>query len=49
VITGFGTIAALRENLGISSVLATLTVGVAFAAVRFLIGGTGWEQAAGGY
>lgn len=47
VITGFGTIAALGENLAITSVLGTLTVGAAFAAIRFLLGGDGWEQAAG--
>jgi succinate-acetate transporter protein len=47
VITGFGTIAALGENLGITAVLATLTVGSAFAAVYFLLGGAGWETAAG--
>ncbi len=46
-VTGFGTIAALGENLAITAVLGTLTVGAAFAAVRFLIGGDGWEQAAG--
>jgi succinate-acetate transporter protein len=47
VITGFGTIAALGENLGITSVLGTLTVGAAFAALYYLVGGTGWERAAG--
>jgi succinate-acetate transporter protein len=47
VVTGFGTIAALGENLGITAVLATLTVGSALAAVFFLVGGTGWETAAG--
>jgi hypothetical protein len=47
VITGFGTIAALGENLGITAVLGTLTVGAAFAAVFHLLGGTGWERAAG--
>jgi succinate-acetate transporter protein len=47
VITGFETIAALGENLGITAVLATLTVGSAFAAVYFLLGGAGWETAAG--
>jgi uncharacterized protein len=52
VITGFGALAALGENLGITAVLATLTVGSAFAAVAFLTGstattGNGWETAAG--
>jgi uncharacterized protein len=47
VITGFGTIAALGENLGITSVLATLTVGSAFAAIHYLTGGSTWETAAG--
>ena len=47
VITGLGTIAAVGENLGLTAVLATLTVGAAFAAVAMLTGGSGWEQAAG--
>jgi len=47
VITGFGMIAALGENLGIAAVLATLGVGSALVAVFYLVGGTGWERAAG--
>jgi uncharacterized protein len=47
VITGFGTIAALGENLGITSVLLTLTVGSALLAVHYLAGGLGWERTAG--
>jgi succinate-acetate transporter protein len=47
VITGFGAIAALGDNLCITSVLVTLCVGSAFAALRYLLGGTGWEHAAG--
>jgi uncharacterized protein len=47
VITGFGTIAALGENLGITAVLATLTAGAAFAAVYFLTGTGTWETVAG--
>jgi succinate-acetate transporter protein len=47
VITGFGMIAALGENLGITSVLAALTVGSALLAIHYLVGGTGWEHSAG--
>jgi hypothetical protein len=47
VITGFGTIAALGENLAITSVLGTLAAGSAFAAVHFLTGGATWETVAG--
>ena len=47
VITGFGTIAALGVNLGITSVLATLAVGSGLLAVHFLVGGLGWERAGG--
>jgi uncharacterized protein len=47
VITGFGAIAALGENLAITSVLGTLAVGAAFAAIHFLTGGGTWETAAG--
>jgi succinate-acetate transporter protein len=47
VITGFGAIAALGESLGICAVLVTLCVGAAFAAVRYLVGGSGWMEAAG--
>ena len=47
VITGFGTIAALGVNLGITSVLLTLTVGSALLAVHYLVGGLGWERTAG--
>jgi succinate-acetate transporter protein len=47
VITGFGAIAALGENLGITSVLAVLAAGAALAAVHFLTGGHTWETVAG--
>jgi succinate-acetate transporter protein len=47
VITGFGAMAALGENLAITGVLSTLAVGAALAAVHFLVGGTTWENAAG--
>jgi succinate-acetate transporter protein len=47
VITGFGAIAAIGENLAITSVLSTLAVGAGLTAVHFLVGGSGWEQAAG--
>jgi succinate-acetate transporter protein len=47
VITGFGTIAALGENLGLTAVLGVLTAGAAFAAVFFLTGGDTWKTVAG--
>ena len=47
MITGFGAIAALGESLGIAAVLVTLCVGSVFAALRYLVGGTGWMDAAG--
>ena len=47
VITACGAAAAVFENLGIFSVLATLAVGSAFAAVFFLTGIGGWEEVAG--
>jgi succinate-acetate transporter protein len=47
VITGFGAMAALGENLAITSVLGTLAVGAALAAIHFPVGGTTWETAAG--
>lgn len=47
VLTGFGAIAALGENLAVTSVLATLAVGAALAAIYFLVGGSTWETAAG--
>jgi uncharacterized protein len=46
-ITAFGTIAALGENLGFTGVLATLTVGSAFAAIHYLTGVHSWMVAAG--
>lgn len=45
MITGFAAIAALGENLAITSVLGTLAVGAALA--EFLVGGSGWEETAG--
>jgi hypothetical protein len=47
VITGFGTIAAVGENLSLTSVLAVLTVGAGLLAVHYLVGGLGWQHAAG--
>jgi hypothetical protein len=46
-ITALGAIAAAFENLSLFSVLATLAGGSALAAVYFLAGGKGWEEAAG--
>ena len=47
VITGVCMLAALGENLGITSVLATLAAGSAFAAVHYLTGISTWETVAG--
>jgi uncharacterized protein len=47
VITGFGMIAALGENLGIFAVLAPLAVGSALLAIHYLVAGIGWERAGG--
>ena len=47
VITGVCMIAALGENLGITSVLATLAAGSAFAAVHYLTGISTWQTVAG--
>jgi succinate-acetate transporter protein len=47
VITGFGAIAALGENLGLFSVLVVLAAGAAFAAVYFLTGVATWKTVAG--
>ena len=47
VITGFGWLAAMAENLGIASVLLTLAVGSGLLAVRYLAGGSGWQTAGG--
>ena len=47
VITGVCMIAALGENLGITSVLATLGAGSAFAAVHYLTGISTWQTVAG--
>jgi succinate-acetate transporter protein len=47
VITGFGTFAALAENLGLAAVLGTLGAGAAFAAVFFLTGSDTWKTVAG--
>jgi succinate-acetate transporter protein len=41
-------LASLGENLGVTVVLAPLTVGVALLGVFYMVGGTGWEKA-GGY
>lgn len=47
VITGFGMVAALGENLGITAVLATLAVGSAFIAIFYLTGASGWKTVGG--
>jgi uncharacterized protein len=47
VITGVCMLAALGENLGITSVLATLAAGSAFAAVHYLTGISTWQTVAG--
>jgi succinate-acetate transporter protein len=47
VVTAFGTIAAMGENLGITAVLGVLTAGAAFTAIFFLGGGHTWETVAG--
>jgi uncharacterized protein len=46
-ITGAGALASLAENLGITAVLVPLSVGSILLAVFYLVGGTGWEHAAG--
>ena len=46
-ITAFGTIAAIRKNVALTTVLGTLALGAALVAVFRLAGGTGWEHAAG--
>ena len=46
-ITAFGTIAAIRKNVALTTVLGTLALGAALIAVFRLAGGTGWEHAAG--
>jgi succinate-acetate transporter protein len=47
VITGFGMIAAIGENLALTSVLGVLATGAALLAVYYLVGGDGWRTAAG--
>jgi succinate-acetate transporter protein len=46
-ITACGAVAALFENLALFSVLGTLAVGSAFAAVFFLVGTAQWKEVAG--
>lgn len=46
-ITGAGALASLAESLGLTAVLAPLSVGSILLAVFYLIGGTGWEHTAG--
>ena len=48
VITGFGMLAALGENLALFAVLGSLAVGAGFLAVHYLTG-TGWWETAGGW
>lgn len=47
VITACGAVAATFENISLASVLTTLAVGAAFAAIYFLTGTSGWEEASG--
>jgi uncharacterized protein len=47
-ITVFGAVAALAENLALTTVLASLATGAAFLAVHFLTG-IGWWETAGGW
>ena len=47
VITGLGMLAALAESAGLTATLATLAVGSAFLAVRYLGGGIGWQHTGG--
>ncbi len=47
VITAIGAVAALAENLSLTSVLTTLAVGAALLAVGYLTGGSGWLTAGG--
>jgi uncharacterized protein len=47
VITAFGMLAALAENLGLVATLLTLAVGSALLAVHYLTGGTGWLHTGG--
>jgi uncharacterized protein len=46
-ITGAAALASLAQNLGITAVLAPLSVGSILLAVFYLVGGTGWEHTAG--
>lgn len=47
VITGLGMVAAFAESVGLVATLLPLAVGSALLAVRYLVGGTGWEHAGG--
>lgn len=47
VITGVGAIAAVAENLALTTVLTSLAVGAAFLAVHYLTGVGWWEEAGG--
>jgi succinate-acetate transporter protein len=47
VITAFGMLAALAENLGLVATLLTLAVGSALLAVYYLTGGIGWLHTGG--
>jgi succinate-acetate transporter protein len=47
VITGFGFVAALRENLGLTGVLLALAGGSACIAIYYWTGATGWERVGG--
>lgn len=48
VITGFGALAAVGENLALTAVLTSLTAGAGFLAVHYLTG-VGWWETAGGW
>jgi uncharacterized protein len=46
-ITGAGAAASVAQNLGLTATLVPLSVGSILLAVFYLVGGTGWEHAAG--
>ena len=47
-VTAVGAVASLGESLGITAVLAPLTIGAALLGVFYVAGGSGWEKV-GGY
>jgi succinate-acetate transporter protein len=46
-ITAAGALASLGQNLAVTAVLVPLSVGSILLAIFYLVGGTGWEHAAG--